>query len=68
LEQVKAVTPAFFERLVIGLLVSMGYGGSRHDAGRAIGKVGMAVSIASSRKTSLVWTLYTFKPNGGKAP
>lgn len=40
LEQVKAVTPAFFERLVIDLLVAMGYGGSRQDAGRAIGKSG----------------------------
>jgi restriction system protein len=40
LEQTKAATPAFFERLVIDLLVSMGYGGSRLDAGRAIGKSG----------------------------
>lgn len=40
LEQVKTVTPAFFERLVIDLLVAMGYGGSRQDAGRAIGKSG----------------------------
>ena len=40
LEQVKGSTPAFFERLVIDLLVSMGYGGSRRDAGRAIGKTG----------------------------
>ena len=40
LAQVKASTPAFFERLVIDLLVSMGYGGSRQDAGRAIGKSG----------------------------
>lgn len=40
LEQVKASTPAFFERLVIDLLVAMGYGGSRSDAGRAIGKSG----------------------------
>lgn len=29
LEQVKASSPAFFEQLVIDLLVSMGYGGSR---------------------------------------
>lgn len=34
LEQVKAVTPARFERLVIDLLVAMGYGGSRQEAGR----------------------------------
>lgn len=40
IEQVKAASPAFFERLVIDLLVQMGYGGSRQDAGRAIGKSG----------------------------
>lgn len=33
-------TPAFFERLVVDLLVGMGYGGSRQDAGRAMGKSG----------------------------
>lgn len=40
LEQVKAASPAFFERLVVDLLVAMGYGGTRHDAGRAIGRSG----------------------------
>lgn len=40
LDQVKAASPSFFERLVIDLLVSMGYGGSRQDAGRAIGRSG----------------------------
>jgi len=40
LEQVKSASPAFFERIVIDLLVKMGYGGSRRDAGRAIGKSG----------------------------
>ena len=40
LEQIKESSPAFFERLVIDLLVSMGYGGSRQDAGRAIGQSG----------------------------
>ncbi len=40
LEQVKSSSPAFFERIVIDLLVKMGYGGSRRDAGRAIGKSG----------------------------
>lgn len=33
-------SPAFFERLVVDLLLKMGYGGSRSDAGRAIGKSG----------------------------
>ena len=40
LAQVKAVSPSFFERLVIDLLVKMGYGGSRQDAGRAVGRSG----------------------------
>jgi restriction system protein len=33
-------TPGFFERLVIDLLVNMGYGGSRRDAARAVGQRG----------------------------
>lgn len=40
LEQLKATSPAFFERVVVDLLVAMGYGGSRQDAGRAIGRSG----------------------------
>ncbi|MFN7922371.1 MAG: restriction endonuclease [Bryobacteraceae bacterium] len=40
LEQVKKSSPGFFERLVIHLLVAMGYGGSRQDAARAVGKSG----------------------------
>jgi restriction system protein len=37
LEQIKANTPAFFERLVVKLLLTMGYGGSAEDAGRVLG-------------------------------
>lgn len=40
LETVKASTPAFFEKLVVDLLLKMGYGGSRKDAGQAIGQAG----------------------------
>jgi restriction system protein len=38
--QIKQSPPEFFERLVLDLLVNMGYGGSREDAGRAVGKPG----------------------------
>ncbi|MCC6326987.1 MAG: restriction endonuclease [Acidobacteria bacterium] len=38
LEQVKACSPSFFERLVVELLVAMGYGGTLQDAGKAVGK------------------------------
>jgi restriction system protein len=40
LQTVKNCSPAFFEILVIDVLVKMGYGGTRKDAGRAIGKSG----------------------------
>jgi restriction system protein len=40
LEQVKSCSPAFFEQLVVDLLVAMGYGGSRADAGHAVGGSG----------------------------
>lgn len=40
LEIIKSSTPSFFERLVVELLLAMGYGGSRIDAGRAIGQSG----------------------------
>jgi restriction system protein len=40
LETVKNASPRFFEELVVDLLVSMGYGGSVEDAGRAVGRSG----------------------------
>ena len=40
LSTVKEMPPTFFENLVIDLIVKMGYGGNRQDAGRAIGKSG----------------------------
>lgn len=40
LDRVKKATPEFFERLVVELLLKMGYGRSREDAGRAIGAAG----------------------------
>lgn len=40
LSLVKQSSPRFFERLVVELLLSMGYGGSRKDAGQAIGQSG----------------------------
>ncbi|ADG06444.1 restriction endonuclease [Kyrpidia tusciae] len=40
LERIKNCTPKFFERLVVDLLVAMGYGGSRVDAGQALGQSG----------------------------
>ncbi|MHB1412250.1 MAG: restriction endonuclease [Thermoleophilia bacterium] len=35
---IKSCSPRFFEQLVVELIVKMGYGGSRLDAGRAVGK------------------------------
>ncbi|NIM16062.1 MAG: restriction endonuclease [Candidatus Aminicenantes bacterium] len=40
LNKLKSSTPEFFERMVIDLLLAMGYGGSRKEAGKAIGGTG----------------------------
>lgn len=38
--RIKSCSPAFFERLVVEVIVKMGYGGTRQDAGKAIGRSG----------------------------
>ncbi len=40
LEQIKRCSPRFFEKLVVDLLLKMGYGGSRKDAGELVGPSG----------------------------
>lgn len=40
LSEVKQRSPKFFENLVVELIVAMGYGGSRAQAGKAVGKSG----------------------------
>jgi len=40
LEKVKSCPPAFFEFLVVDLLIKMGYGGSRKEAGQVRGRSG----------------------------
>lgn len=39
-DQIKQVSPQFFEQLVVDVLVAMGYGGERLGAGRAVGQSG----------------------------
>ena len=40
LSKLRTSSPSFFENLVVELLVAMGYGGTRKDAGQAIGRSG----------------------------
>lgn len=40
LDRVRQATPAFFERLIVELLLAMGYGGNSEEAGRALGQSG----------------------------
>jgi restriction system protein len=40
LDRLQAESPPLFERVVLELLLRMGYGGSRADAAQAIGKTG----------------------------
>ena len=49
LVKVKEASPAFFEKLVIELLLAMGYGGSRQDAGRTAGPTTVESMVLSMR-------------------
>lgn len=40
LDRIRKAPPAFFEKLIVELLIAMGYGGSTEEAGRAIGQSG----------------------------
>jgi len=40
LQKLKQVSPGFFERVVVDLLVAMGYGGSQEDAAKVVGRSG----------------------------
>jgi restriction system protein len=40
LQTIKGCSPEFFERLVVDVLLKMGYGGSRKEAGQAVGRSG----------------------------
>jgi restriction system protein len=40
LQRIKQCDPSFFEKLVIDLLVKMGYGGSKQEAAQVVGKAG----------------------------
>jgi restriction endonuclease Mrr len=68
LDRVKKCPPKFFEKLVVDLLVSMGYGGSRKDAGQAIGQSGDDGIDGIIKEDKLAWTSFIFKQNDGKRP
>lgn len=40
LDRILSASPAFFEGLIVNLLLAMGYGGSSEDAGQIVGKAG----------------------------
>jgi restriction system protein len=40
LERVKQISPTYFEKIVVDLMLAMGYGGSRAEAGHTVGRSG----------------------------
>jgi len=68
LAKVKNCSPAFFEQLVVDLLVTMGYGGSRKDAGRAVGRSGDGGIDGIIKEDRLGLDAVSCRPNVGKPP
>lgn len=56
LQHIKVCSLQFFENLVVEVLVEMGYGGTRKDAGEVLGKSGDEGIDGSSTNTALAWT------------
>ncbi len=65
-KRIKSGSPLFFEHLVVELLVAMGYGGSRKDAGEAVGGRGDGGLTASSKRTDWVWMPSICRPRDGR--
>ncbi len=57
LSYVKKLSPKFFEKLVVDLLVSMGYGGSIKEAGQSICKMEHEGIDGIIKEDILGWTL-----------
>jgi restriction system protein len=65
LNKVKQNTSTFFERMVVELLVKIGYGGSINDAGKAIGKSGdEGIDAIIKEDTFGLDTIYVQAKNG----
>jgi restriction system protein len=65
LARAKSCSPEFFEKLVVRLLTTMGYGGSLADAGKRSANLVMEGLTVSSRKISLVSIFSSFRPRNG---
>ena len=66
LEQIMSSSPRFFETLVVDLLVNMGYGGRRRDAGEAVGGSGDEGMTGSSRRTAWGWRWSKYRSSAGR--
>ena len=64
MQRIRSGTPAFFESLVVRLLVGMGYGGSVTDVSKALEEVqATAALMALSIKITLASIAYMCRPN-----
>ena len=68
LDKVAASSPTAFERLVIQLLLKMGYGGGEPDASKHSAALAMVASTGSSIRTSWASIVSTSKPSDGRSP
>ena len=65
-QRIASNSPQFFEKLVIDLMVKMGYGGSHADAGRSIGGRGDEGIDGIIKEDRLGLDLCTYKPSVGR--
>ncbi len=66
LSKIKGNSPQFFEKLVIDLMIALGYGGSRESAGKSIAKSGDEGIDGIIIEDRLGWILFIYRRNDGK--
>ncbi len=68
LDRIHWGTPAFFERMVVDLLLAMGYGGSHEDAGKTLGRSGDGGVDGVINEDKLGLDVVLSRRSGGKTP
>jgi hypothetical protein len=66
IDAVKQCDPEFFERLVVQLLLKMGYGAVYRRLAKPLVNLETVVSMASLMKTVWGWKQFTCKPSAGR--
>ena len=68
LDRVGEASPGFFEHVIVGLLLAMGYGGTSEVAGRSLGRSGDDGVVECDAAALPGWSFAARAPHAGQPP